>query len=148
MPAFETEPHGCNAWRFIENQGPSATVRVTDTLAEQTRLERLLDMTKPSMPPACAGYDFLLPTPFRYLSYPDGSSFRRAGQEKKGGGEAAAMDSVSIPPRRASVPNGHCSPPPTRQALSEEIAPDHDYEPGWPLASSRSTKTLCMLDDT
>lgn len=82
MPAFDAEPHGCDAWRFVENQGPSATVRVTDTLAEQARLEQLLDMTKPSMPPACAGYDFLLATPFRYRPYPDGSRFRRAGQEE------------------------------------------------------------------
>jgi hypothetical protein len=80
--AFEPVPHGCDAWRFVENQGPSATVRVTDTLAEQDRLEQLLDMTKPVMPPACVGYDFLLATPFRYRPYPEGSRFRRAGQEE------------------------------------------------------------------
>lgn len=43
-------------------------------------LERLIDRTKPPVPPECRHLDFLLSTPFRYGAvYPTGSRFRRAG---------------------------------------------------------------------
>jgi len=74
------QPYRGPAWRLVENQGPSATMRITGSVEEQERLERLLERTKPAMPAACSGYDFLLSTPFRYAPYPTGSRFRRAGQ--------------------------------------------------------------------
>ena len=55
-------------------------MKVVDTLAEQEQLERLLEETKPPVPPECRQLHYLLSTPFRYGSpYPRGSRFRRAG---------------------------------------------------------------------
>lgn len=51
---------------------------MTDTLAEQELLEAVLEETKPAMPEACKGLDYLLATPLRYRPYPHGSRFRRA----------------------------------------------------------------------
>lgn len=49
-------------------------------MAEQQRLEQLLDESKPPMPPECRALHYLLATPFRYgAPYPHGSRFRRAG---------------------------------------------------------------------
>ena len=51
-----------------------------DTLAEQQRLEELLEDSKPPVPAECAGLHYLLCTPFRYgAPYPHGSRFRRPG---------------------------------------------------------------------
>jgi hypothetical protein len=51
-----------------------------DTLDEQALLERLIEETKPPVPPECRHLHYLLSTPFRYRSaYPHGSRFRRAG---------------------------------------------------------------------
>lgn len=76
----EAKPYACDVWRLVESQAQVATVRITDTLEEQYRLEQLLDQTKPKWPTKCAGIDFLLATPFRYWPYPNGSRFRRARQ--------------------------------------------------------------------
>jgi hypothetical protein len=55
-------------------------MKIVDTLAEQERLEELLDAIKPPVPPDCNHLHYLLSTPFRYGSpYPHGSRFRRAG---------------------------------------------------------------------
>jgi hypothetical protein len=54
-------------------------MKLTDNVAEQALLERLIESTKPSIPPECSHLDFLLFTPFRYAPYPLGSRFRRAG---------------------------------------------------------------------
>jgi hypothetical protein len=80
--ALESEafPYDAEVWRIVECQSLIATVRVTDTLTEQQRLEQLLDQTKPAWPEGCVGKDFLLATPFRYWPYPSGSRFRRARQ--------------------------------------------------------------------
>lgn len=49
-------------------------------MAEQQRLEQLLDESKPPVPPECRTLHYLLATPFRYgAPYPNGSRFRRAG---------------------------------------------------------------------
>lgn len=69
-----------DVWRMVETQYKAATLRLTDSLAEQALLERIIDATKPPMPPQCAGLDFLLATPFRYAPYPFASRFRRANQ--------------------------------------------------------------------
>jgi hypothetical protein len=53
---------------------------LVDTLEEQALLERILDDSKPSIPPECRHLHYLLFTPFRYGAlYPAGSRFRRAG---------------------------------------------------------------------
>ena len=67
-------------WRVIEAQHRVSTLKVTDTKAEQTLLEDIIEASKPRVPPECAHLDYLLSTPFRYASpYPKGSRFRRAG---------------------------------------------------------------------
>ena len=55
-------------------------MKLVDTLAEQARLEELLEQSKPVVPPECRHLHYLLFTPFRYgAPYPRGSRFRRAG---------------------------------------------------------------------
>lgn len=68
-------------WRLVEAQHRVSTLKLTDTLAEQSLLEDLIEETKPAIPPDCRHLDFLLATPFRYGAiYPAGSRFRRAGR--------------------------------------------------------------------
>jgi hypothetical protein len=68
-------------WRLVEAQHQVSTLKLVDSLEEQALLEQLLDESKPSLPPECAGLDYLLATPFRYGAvYPHGSRFRRAGR--------------------------------------------------------------------
>jgi RES domain len=68
------------AWRVVEAQHRVSTTKLTDSLDEQDRLEKLIEATKPPIPPECRHLNFLLSTPFRYGSrYPTGSRFRRAG---------------------------------------------------------------------
>jgi hypothetical protein len=66
----------------VEGQHLASTMRVTDTLAEQAILERLIDEVKPPVPPECRQLHHLLYTPFRYAPYPRGSRFRRARQRE------------------------------------------------------------------
>ena len=67
-------------WRMVEAQHRVSTMKLVDTLAEQSALESLLDATKPPVPPECRHLHYLLATPFRYgAPYPTGSRFRRAG---------------------------------------------------------------------
>ena len=55
-------------------------MKIVDTLAEQARLEELLEESKPPVPAECRHLHYLLFTPFRYGGpYPRGSRFRRAG---------------------------------------------------------------------
>ncbi len=56
-----------------------STAKLTDSLAEQALLERLIDTAKPPLSPAeeFAGYHFLLTTPFRYPPLLHGSRFAR-----------------------------------------------------------------------
>jgi len=68
-------------WRVVEAQNQISTAKLTDTAAEQHALERLIEQTKPPVPPECRHLDFLLATPFRYdPPYPHGSRFRKAGR--------------------------------------------------------------------
>lgn len=62
-------------WRGVEAQHRVATMRLVDSLDDQATLERLLEASKPPLPPAAAGLHYLLATPFRYRS-PYGSRFR------------------------------------------------------------------------
>lgn len=67
-------------WRAVEAQHRVSTMKIVDTLAEQERLEQLVEESKPPVPADCRGVHYLLSTPFRYgAPYPNGSRFRRAG---------------------------------------------------------------------
>jgi hypothetical protein len=67
-------------WRAVEAQHYVSTLKLTDTLEEQSRLEELIEATKPRIPEECGHLPYLLSTPFRYgAPYPRGSRFRRAG---------------------------------------------------------------------
>ena len=67
------------AWRSVEAQHIVATMRLVDSLDEQEVLERMLESSKPPLPPQVTGQHYLAFTPFRYLSpYP--SRFRRANE--------------------------------------------------------------------
>ena len=78
--ACETQRLAGRCWRVVEAQHVVSTLKVVDTLAEQERLEQLLELSKPSVPPECRHLHYLLSTPFRYgAPYPRGSRFRRAG---------------------------------------------------------------------
>ena len=66
---------------MVEAQHRISTLKLVDTLAEQERLEAILDRSKPPCPPECGHLHYLLATPFRYgAPYPQGSRFRRAGR--------------------------------------------------------------------
>jgi RES domain len=68
-------------WRFVEAQHNVSTVKLTDNVDEQALLERLIEDTKPRVPPECAHLSYLLSTPFRYgAPYPHGSRFRKPGR--------------------------------------------------------------------
>jgi RES domain len=76
----EARPLAGRAWRPVEAQHQVSTAKLTDTLADQHRLERIIEATKPAIPEECRHLHFLLATPFRYgAPYPRGSRFRRAG---------------------------------------------------------------------
>lgn len=67
-------------WRVVEAQHQVSTMKLVDTLAEQERLEAIIEQHKPQVPAACRHLHYLLATPFRYgAPYPTGSRFRRAG---------------------------------------------------------------------
>ena len=67
-------------WRVVEAQHRVSTMKLVDTLDEQSALESLVEASKPLIPPDCRHLHYLLATPFRYgAPYPSGSRFRRAG---------------------------------------------------------------------
>jgi hypothetical protein len=80
--ALRSEFRACNLdiWRAVETQYKASTMRLTDSLEEQTILEDILDRSKPPIPEECAGFHYLIYSPFRYAPYPVGSRFRRPGQ--------------------------------------------------------------------
>jgi RES domain len=61
--------------RIVESQHDVATLALVSTLAEQAELERLLERSKPSLPPETDGLHYLLATPFRYPPLRHGSRF-------------------------------------------------------------------------
>ena len=68
-----------SCWRVVEGQHYVSTLALVDSVAEQRRLEELIEATKPMLPVECRALQYLLSTPFRYRPYPRGSRFRRAG---------------------------------------------------------------------
>jgi hypothetical protein len=75
----DARPAAGRAWRVVEAQHRVSTLKLVDTPEDQAILERLIDDTKPAVPPECRHLDYLLFTPFRYGTYRHGSRFRRAG---------------------------------------------------------------------
>jgi RES domain len=75
----ELRPYGRKVWRLVEGQHRVSTMKLVDSLAEQSILEDLVETTKPAVPSGCQGLDYLLYTPFRYGPYKHGSRFRREG---------------------------------------------------------------------
>lgn len=75
----ELRPYGRRVWRLVEAQHRVSTMKLVDSLAEQSILEDLVEAAKPAVPSECQGLDYLLYTPFRYAPYKQGSRFRRAG---------------------------------------------------------------------
>jgi hypothetical protein len=59
----------------VEAQHIASTLRLVANVGEQLLLERLLDQSKPPLPPESGDLHYLLYTPFRYSS-PIGSRFR------------------------------------------------------------------------
>jgi hypothetical protein len=76
--AVASEAKACELtlWRAVEAQHVVATRALVDSLAEQEVLESVLEASKPRVPPECAGFDYLLYTPFRYPPPSRGSRFR------------------------------------------------------------------------
>ena len=62
-------------WRAVEAQHIASTLRLVASVDEQLLLEKLLEQSKPPLPPEAGGLHYLLATPFRYTS-PVGSRFR------------------------------------------------------------------------
>lgn len=64
-----------SCWRVVETQETAATMAITQSAAQQSRLEELLDSSKPKIPADCIGLSYLLMTPFRYPPLRHGSRF-------------------------------------------------------------------------
>jgi hypothetical protein len=77
----ELSPYAGRCWRVVEAQHRVSTLKLADTLQEQSALEDLIDQTKPVIPVDCHHLDYLLATPFRYRAASSrGSRFRRPGR--------------------------------------------------------------------
>jgi hypothetical protein len=74
--ASESKTCELTLWRAVEAQHVVATRALVDSLAEQEVLESVLEASKPRVPSECAGFDYLLYTPFRYPPPSRGSRFR------------------------------------------------------------------------
>jgi RES domain len=75
--ASELRPWRGTLWRAVEAQHRVSTLRLVDTLAEQSLLESLLESTKPALPSSLRQQHYLVTTPFRYPPlHPQGSRFR------------------------------------------------------------------------
>lgn len=64
---------------MVEAQHRISTSRLTDSLMEEERLERLIEEVKPPLPRAARKLHYLLATPFRY-GHRSESRFRKAGE--------------------------------------------------------------------
>lgn len=70
-------PLKCTAWRVVEDQYRSSTIKLVDTPQEQELLEDILEEAKPPVPKGMEIYHYLLFTPFRYPPLQHGSRFGR-----------------------------------------------------------------------
>jgi RES domain len=75
--ASELRPWQGTLWRAVEAQHRVSTLRLVDTLEEQSLLESLLEESKPALPSSLRQQHYLVTTPFRYPPlHPSGSRFR------------------------------------------------------------------------
>ena len=71
------------AWRLTESQSVNSTLKLVDSLEEQSILEEEIDLSKPPYLSGTESLDFLLKTPFRYSPTHDNASrFRQKGQKE------------------------------------------------------------------
>ncbi|HET6545982.1 MAG TPA: RES family NAD+ phosphorylase [Rhodanobacteraceae bacterium] len=83
-------------WRVVEAQNRVSTMRLVDTLEEQSALEDLLEASKPPVPPEASRLHWLLATPFRYPAPPPkGSRFRAIGDAGVWYGAAAVTTALA-----------------------------------------------------
>jgi hypothetical protein len=68
-----------SVFRLVEAQHRISTSRLTDSIADEERLEALIEQAKPPLPTEAQGLHYLLATPFRY-GHRSESRFRRAGE--------------------------------------------------------------------
>jgi len=66
-------------FRLVEAQHRISTSRLADSLADEERLELLIEQVKPPMPREARKLHYLLATPFRY-GHRSASRFRKAGE--------------------------------------------------------------------
>lgn len=64
---------------MVETQHRISTSRLTESLADEERLEALIEQVKPALPEAAHKLHYLLATPFRY-GHKSPSRFRKAGE--------------------------------------------------------------------
>lgn len=64
---------------MVEAQHRISTSRLTASLADEERLEQLIEQVKPALPEAARRLHYLLSTPFRY-GHRSASRFRQAGE--------------------------------------------------------------------
>lgn len=67
--------HMGTVWRVVETQEVAATREITQSAQQQSRLETLLDFSKPELPEDCTNLSYLMATPFRYPPLKYGSRF-------------------------------------------------------------------------
>lgn len=79
-PELPYKPYANEIWRLVEAQHIVSTTKLVDSGDEQELLEKILESTKPPVPPECQHLHYLLCTPFRYGRYPWDSRFRRMGE--------------------------------------------------------------------
>ncbi|MBY6032254.1 RES family NAD+ phosphorylase [Marinobacter daepoensis] len=65
-------------FRVVESQEDIATARIVDNMQEQSRLEELLEGSKPAMPASSRKRHYLLTPPFRYPPLKYGSRYGRS----------------------------------------------------------------------
>ncbi|MBV8876721.1 MAG: RES family NAD+ phosphorylase, partial [Gammaproteobacteria bacterium] len=75
--ASEARAYARTLWRVVEAQHTASTMRLTDSLEEQSLLEAVLEESKPPLPLAVRRLHYLLATPYRYRPHL-GSRFRAA----------------------------------------------------------------------
>src|SRR5687768_11875664 len=78
--ASEARDLAADAWRMVEAQHVTATLKLVDDAEEHEVLEALIEASKPPLPDAVRRLHYLLATPFRYPPPTHGSRFRAPGE--------------------------------------------------------------------
>lgn len=78
--ASEAREFEAEAWRMVEAQHVTATLKIVDDAEEHELLEAMIEASKPPLPASVQKLHFLLATPFRYPPPVHGSRFRAPGE--------------------------------------------------------------------